>query len=53
MKTFGYAKRENINKHGLIEMSEVTLTASSSKLKEIAAFILKCVEEMEGENGYD
>jgi hypothetical protein len=47
MKAYGYAKRENVNEHGLMEMSEITITASSKRLKEIAEFILKCAEEIE------
>lgn len=46
MKAFGYAKRENLNEDGLMEMEEISISASRSELKQIAEFMLKCAEEL-------
>lgn len=53
MKAYGYARREHVNEHGLMEMSEISIVASKKRLKEIAEFILKSVDEIEDGNGHE
>jgi len=45
-KAFGYAKKR-LSEEGLLAMSEVSFVASPAELKRIAAFLVKCAEDME------
>ncbi|WP_299795725.1 hypothetical protein [uncultured Shewanella sp.] len=47
MKIYGYEKTEDDS--DLIEMSEVTITASPKCLREIASFINKMADELESD----
>jgi len=44
LNAFGYSKRK-VNKHGRLEMSEVTFVANSKDLRRLAAFLTKCADE--------
>ena len=44
MKTFGYSKKENLNEDGLMEMEEISISASRDELRKIGEFFLKCAE---------
>lgn len=50
MNTYGYAKQKDLNEHGLMKMSEVTISATPEELRRISDFIAKCADEMEGSN---
>jgi hypothetical protein len=43
---FGYS-RKTVNEHGLHELSEVTVVATPSELRRIAAFLCSSADEME------
>ncbi len=46
MKTFGYPKKENLNEDGLMEMEEISISASREELKKLSEFLLKCAVEL-------
>ena len=45
MKLYGYAKKDTGN--GLLEMKEVSVSASPDVLRKMAAFLLSCADRME------
>lgn len=46
MKTFGYAKQENLNGDGLMEMEEITISATKQELRKIAEFLIQCADAL-------
>ena len=52
MKIFGY-KEKIINKHELLQMSEVTFQASPETLRAIAKFFLDSAEYLEKHDDFD
>lgn len=49
---YGYPKRK-VSEHGLVELSEVTLTGTPAELRRIAQFIASCAESIDREGvGY-
>ena len=50
MKCFGYDKN---NEDNLLDMSEVTLQTNSDMLRKLAGFLVKCADEIEGNQGWE
>ena len=53
MNIYGYAKEKDLNEHGLMNMSEITIVGSAERLKKIAKFINEYADQLEGGNIYE
>ena len=54
MKVYAYKSGEPLNEHGLLELSEISLSADAKTVRAIAQFLTQAANEMDrlGE-GYD
>jgi hypothetical protein len=46
MKAFGYIKKKH-GREGLVELSQVTIRATPELLREVAAFLIHCAQDMD------